>query len=367
MLQDPLSAETNAERVATRQRTVRVILAVTLIGLGLFVSAGISECARLGDHSRHRHLAALRKVRRPAVLLRRRNLLAPLLFTFLIALVFVVPLAFAAVEIGRELNGLAGWVSEAQRTGTLAVPDWLPKLPLVGDAANGWWRDNLAEPGAVADLMGRANSGTLARLTQQVGLIVARRLTLFAFTILTLFFLFRDGVKLRQRFLILTDRVLGKPGPHLAQLMVTAVRSTADGLVLVGLGEGALLGVAYAILGVPHPALFGAFTGLLAMIPFGAPVFFVAAALLLLVNGSTGAAIGLVVFGFLVVFVADHFIRPVLIGGAAKLPFLWVLLGIFGGITTFGLLGLFVGPAIMAALVSLWREWTAPGSRATAD
>ena len=61
--------------------------------------------------------------------------------------------------------------------------------------------------------------------------------------------------------------------------------------------------------------------------------------------------------GFVTTFIADHFIRPVLIGGATRLPFLWVLLGILGGVETWGLVGLFMGPAIMAALVLLWREW----------
>jgi predicted PurR-regulated permease PerM len=69
--------------------------------------------------------------------------------------------------------------------------------------------------------------------------------------------------------------------------------------------------------------------------------------------------------GLVVTFVADHFIRPALIGGTTKLPFLWVLLGILGGVETFGLLGLFVGPAVMAALVLLWREFT-EGQDATA-
>ncbi len=59
-----------------------------------------------------------------------------------------------------------------------------------------------------------------------------------------------------------------------------------------------------------------------------------------------------------VTFSADHFVRPVLIGGATKLPFIWVLLGILGGVEVWGLIGLFVGPAIMAALIMLWREWT---------
>jgi predicted PurR-regulated permease PerM len=57
-----------------------------------------------------------------------------------------------------------------------------------------------------------------------------------------------------------------------------------------------------------------------------------------------------------VVFVADHFVRPILIGSSTRLPFLWVLLGIFGGLETFGLVGLFLGPAIMSVLVAIWRE-----------
>jgi predicted PurR-regulated permease PerM len=133
------------------------------------------------------------------------------------------------------------------------------------------------------------------------------------------------------------------------------------GLVLVGLAEGVLLGFAYALAGLPHAVPVAALTGVLAVIPFGAPIAFCAAGLYLLANSDTGAAIGVVAFGFLVVFVADHFVRPVLIGGAARLPFLWVLLGILGGLETFGLLGLFLGPVVMAALMSLWRDWTERG------
>lgn len=80
-------------------------------------------------------------------------------------------------------------------------------------------------------------------------------------------------------------------------------------------------------------------------------------------QGATAAAVTVFAFGFAVVFVADHAIRPVLIGGATRLPFLWVLLGILGGVETWGLLGLFLGPAIMAALILLWREWTAGAER----
>src|SRR5205085_737926 len=99
--------------------------------------------------------------------------------------------------------------------------------------------------------------------------------------------------------------------------------------------------------------------------PFAAPVVYTLAGLYLFTVGNTVGAIVILVSGSVIVFVADHFVRPVLIGGAARLPFLWVLLGILGGLETFGFLGLFLGPALMAALVALWREWTeAPDDRA---
>jgi predicted PurR-regulated permease PerM len=94
------------------------------------------------------------------------------------------------------------------------------------------------------------------------------------------------------------------------------------------------------------------------MIPFGAPLVFGIAAAILLANGAVVPAVVVVVAGFVVTFVADHFVRPALIGGTTRLPFLWVLLGILGGVETFGLLGLFLGPAVMAALILLWRDFT---------
>ena len=104
--------------------------------------------------------------------------------------------------------------------------------------------------------------------------------------------------------------------------------------------------------------LLGFLTGIAAVIPGAAPVIIALAAGLVLAAGKTVPAIALLVIGLAFIFIADHTVRPALIGGATKLPFLWVLLGILGGVETFGLLGLFLGPAVMAALILLWREWT---------
>jgi predicted PurR-regulated permease PerM len=126
---------------------------------------------------------------------------------------------------------------------------------------------------------------------------------------------------------------------------------------VVGLGEGVLLGVAYYVMGVPHPAVLGLLTALLSAFPLGSVVAYAAAAALLAAEGSIGPAIAIAVFGSVVVFVADHFVRPVLIGGTTRLPFVLVLLGIIGGIEAWGLIGVVLGPALMAALLLLWREW----------
>src|SRR5437763_10863859 len=140
--------------------------------------------------------------------------------------------------------------------------------------------------------------------------------------------------------------------------MISAVHGTVDGLVLVGLAEGFLLGIVYFAVILPYPAIIGAITAVAAVIPFAAPVVYTLAGLYLLATGNTVGGIVIIVAGSVIVFVADHFVRPVLIGGAARLPFLLVLLGLLGGLATFGFLGLFLGPAIMAALIALWREWT---------
>jgi len=352
---------TIAARAQPSQRIAGSVVDIALVLLGIWVLRGFLSALAwalvltLASWPLYERFQLLFSVER------RRNV-APALFTLIIALVFIIPFGVAVVEIWREVRSVLHWVTDAERDG-LPVPAMAVRLPFFGQQITDWWHANLSEPGAITDLLGRTDTGQYARLTQEVGIIIARRLTFFLFTILTLFFLFRDGVALAKRFRTFAHRLLGEPGEYLATLTMTAVRSTADGLVLVGLGEGAILGIAYYVFGAPHPALLAAFTGLLAMIPFGAPIIFTLASALLFFDGSIGAAAGVSIVGWVVIGIADHAIRPILIGGAAKLPFLWVLLGIFGGLETFGLVGLFLGPAIMAALVSLWREWTDPVPR----
>ncbi len=338
------------------QKLARVTLAAALIGLGgwtlhsylpALAWAGVLAIATWPLYQRVQR-------RWPP---RRRNVLVPALFTAAVALLFIGPMALVVAQLSNEAHNAAVWVHQA-RTSGIPVPDWLKRVPFASEQATGWWKANLADPHASADLLERMDRGRLVTVSQRLGTVVLHRAVVFGFTLLTLFFLFRDGSDLTKQMLAVSRRAFGSSGERIGRQIVASVRGTVDGLVLVGLGEGILLGIAYGIAGVPHSALLGALSAIAAMVPFGAPLVFGVAALLLFVKGATTAAVALLVFGLAVTFIADHAIRPVLIGGATRLPFLWVLLGILGGVETWGLLGLFLGPAIMAALILLWREWT---------
>jgi predicted PurR-regulated permease PerM len=283
--------------------------------------------------------------------------LGPLLGTLLIGIVFIAPLVLLGIAVARESHFVVEFIAEARHQG-IPVPGAVERLNVVGPTLAEWWRANLSDPAMAEEMIGRVNLRTLTESVREYGGEVAHRLAIFLFTLLTLFFVFRDGAALTEKLRDLSDRMIGLRGERIARQMIAAVHGTVTGLVLVGLAEGILLGLVYFAVGLPYPASVGAVTGVAAVIPFAAPVVYVLAGLYLLAIGNTLGGIVILVFGSVLLFVADHFVRPFLIGGAARLPFLLVLLGILGGLQTMGFIGLFLGPAVMAALVALWREWT---------
>jgi predicted PurR-regulated permease PerM len=287
------------------------------------------------------------------------RVLAPLLATVAVGIVFSAPLIVLGIALAHESHYVFEFIVNARHHG-IPAPGWLGAIPFLGPTLTDWWQTSLSDPVAAEEMIGRVNLRTLTASAREYAGEVIHRLVILLFTLLTLFFLFRDGGALAERLRDLSDRVIGLRGERIARQMIAAVHGTVNGLVLVGLGEGVLLGLCYFAVGLPYPASVGAVTGVAAVIPFAAPVVYSLAGLYLLATGDTVGGIVVLAFGSAIVFIADHFIRPVLIGGAARLPFLLVLLGLLGGLRTMGFLGLFLGPAMMAALVALWREWTEP-------
>jgi len=285
------------------------------------------------------------------------------ILTAAIALLVVVPLAVAVTRALLEARGIATWYAGIGTHG-IAVPTWLSNLPYGSDRAILWWRSHLATPEGAAEQMRRINADTIIAHTKVVGHNVVHRAVIFGFSMTTLFFLIRDRDEVLEQLRVGANRAFGPAGERVGGQILASVRGTIDGLVLVGLAQGVIMAVAYAVAGVPHPILMGLLTGIGAMVPFGLLVVMLVALALLLLKGAIVPMVIVGAFGFVLNFIADHFFRPQLIGGTTRLPFMWVLIGIIGGVETIGLLGLFVGPAVMAAFILVWRDFveSAPAS-----
>ncbi len=353
---DALMGDGDGSVPGQRQRNARLVLSALLIGLGIWTIhdflPALAWASVLSVAFWPLYEKALRRFP-PG----KHNVLLPGVFTLGVGLMFGLPLAIVLFEAVREFHSVLDLYRQATTSG-IPVPDFISHLPFGSDAVSHWWQDNLAGGLQTSGLAERVNKAKAAEIGRTVGGQVVHRTVLFFFALMTLFFLFKEGQDVVRQCLDASNKAFGAKGERVARQMVASIHGTVDGLVLVGLGEGFIMGIAYAFAGVPHPILFGALTAVAAMVPFAVTVVFLLVGAVLVAQGSVVAAILVVVGGSVLAFLADHLIRPVLIGGTTRLPFLWVLFGILGGVETWGLVGLFVGPALMAAIVLLWREYT---------
>ncbi|MDB5746275.1 MAG: hypothetical protein JWP72_1123 [Massilia sp.] len=271
---------------------------------------------------------------------------------------FVGPALLLLDTLTDELAGVHRLLGHLNATG-VPVPDWIAGLPIIAESAREWWQQHLAVPGGLNTLIQTTVGDFMPHLTGAARIwgstILANALYLFL-TLLTLFVLYLHGPTV-VRYVDRTGMRLA-PAHYgmLRHVLPLSVRGTALGLCSIAVLEGVVLGIAYAIAGAPAPVLLGVITGYLALIPGGAPLSFTMVSLLLLGQGHSAAALGLFTWGTVELFLVDKFVRPKLIGHRVNLPFLAVLFGLLGGVSTLGVIGLFVGPFVMAVLFVWLRE-----------
>jgi predicted PurR-regulated permease PerM len=282
---------------------------------------------------------------------------AAFVFTVLVALILITPISLAIYTIAQQSDLLIDWMKRA-REGGIEVPDWVARLPFAAESTQQWWRANLSDPKAATAWLKSLNADNVSDLFTTFGGQLIHRLFMLFFSLLALFALLSHGRAVASRVLETCDRLFGEAGEGLVEKMVDATRATVNGTVLVAVGEGLAIGAAYFVAGVPSALTFLIFTIAFAMIPFGAWLAFTVAAIVTISGGGSGiAAAGVFLWGSIIMLAGDHFVWPTLVSGSSRLPFLLAFVGIFGGLAAFGLIGLFVGPVIMAALLAMWREW----------
>ncbi len=288
-----------------------------------------------------------------------RQILSASIAITVITLGLIIPIALALTFAVGELKGWVDWLLMANRQG-IATPDWIRELTEATDWLEMHWDKYLIEPGTFGYLIEQFNGQQLGNISRWILTLSGGALNLLLailFMLITLFFIYKDGSHLVSQLDIVGERILPARWQRFSRVVPATVSSTVMGMALIAIGEGVVLGLAYWVAGVPTPFALGVLTGFMALIPGGAPLAFSLVSLYLLGTGQTGAAIGLFLWGTIELFIVDKTLRPRLVGGPIKLPFLPTFFGLIGGVKTMGLVGLFVGPVLMALLVAIWREW----------
>jgi predicted PurR-regulated permease PerM len=277
-----------------------------------------------------------------------------LIITFL-----VVPIVIAASYTASEIREWFGWAVEANKIGA-PVPDWIMALPGFGPWLGDQWVKYIGTPGAIGEviqLVSGANIGNIYRAVLAAGNGAFHLMLTLLFMLIALFFVYRNGESFSKQVDLLGERILPTRWERISRVVPATISSTVTGMTLIAIGEGIVLGVAYWVAGVPSPVTLGVLTGVMALIPGGAPLSFTLVSIYLVASGSMAPGIALFVWGSVELFIVDKTIRPKLVGGPIKLPFLPTFFGLVGGVKTMGFLGLFIGPVLMALLVAIWREW----------
>ena len=276
-----------------------------------------------------------------------------------VVLFLVVPMLVIGSFGVREAQMLVRWAITANAEGA-PPPEWFGTLPFAGDWLRQQWIDRVGSPGAIGALVQGMAGANIFNIYNGILAFSGRTLNFLLdllFMVVALLFVYRDGAGLVANLDRFGERIFPSRWARLSRIVPATISSTVTGMTIIAIAEGIVLGIAYWLAGAPAPVLLGIITGVAAMIPGGAPLSFTLVSVYLAASGSVVQGVALLTWGSVELFIVDKTVRPKLVGGPIKLPFLPTFFGLIGGVKTMGFVGLFIGPVLMALFVSLWREW----------
>jgi len=294
------------------------------------------------------------------ILLRRFDAAAALVMTVLVACSVVLPTLWLLVLLQDDLVAAYGSLAAFIARGPHVLPPSIRGVPWLGELAQAALDRYSADPSA----FGREVTGWIQRWAGALTVVlgdVGRILAKLLLTLVTLFFFYRDGDTIIGQAKLVARRAFGN---RLDGYILTAgamTRAVLYGLLITAIAQGILSGIGYWLVGLKAPVLLGAVTGVLSTVPLvGTAIVWVPIGVWLLLTGETWKGIALLLWGALLVHPTDNILRPLLISNVAHVPFLLVMFGAIGGVAAFGLVGVFVGPALLGVAMAVWREWAAP-------
>jgi predicted PurR-regulated permease PerM len=338
--------------------------------------------------------------------------LAACFVTLTVAVMFSGPVVFVGVSLTKDGRDLA----MATRNWFMSVPDqppaWVGEVPVVGDEMEQYWI-NFAEdrkrwieqldkevkktpPKAkiveetedgqvvkeplpavidetvmedVVDGEGKNESPHVVVLLGKLlawaksglisaGLAVGQGVTQVLISAFLAFFLLRDAPELAERLAVAVERLAGERGRHLIKVAGNTVRGVIFGILATAIAQALMAGLGFWMAGVPGAVLLAVLTFFFAVVPFGPPLIWIPAAIWLFSQDRAGWGIFMLVWGLLGISSVDNVLRPLLISQGSKMPFALIFCGVIGGALAFGLVGVFIGPTLLAVAFRLIAEWS---------
>jgi predicted PurR-regulated permease PerM len=290
----------------------------------------------------------------------KRRGLAVAAMVITLVLVFVLPLTLAISTIGENGDAIVEWIKSLISRGPPQLPEWIATLPFVGPKIAVAWNDLVTSgvAGLQAKLMPYAKSAT-GWLLAQAGVVTALSLQ-FVLTVIIAAVMYANGEDAAAVVRQFGRRIGGVRGEDAVVLAGKAIRAVALGVGVTATVQAIVAGIGLAIAGVPLATLLTAVIFILCVVQVG-PILVLAPAVgWLFYEGRTGWAIFLLVWT-LIVGTMDNFLRPILIKRSADLPLLLIFAGVIGGLLGFGLVGIFVGPVMLAVSYTLIDAWLVEG------
>jgi predicted PurR-regulated permease PerM len=280
---------------------------------------------------------------------------AALVATLLVLIAIVVPAVLMVNKLAHEVTAVYGWLNEQKSV----EGGWREYAGSLAEPALHWvaTRTGMSEPQLRQAALDRLQTVSTALLNWAKSLVVNIGGTLVdtVIMLLSLFFLLRDGERIRER---IGDILPIEPYRYrqLVETVSASIVANIYGVLAVSVAQGTLGAIGYAIAGLPSVVLWSVATALVSMIPLaGAASVWIAASIYLIAIGNWGKAIFMLAWGAGIISTADNIVRPLVLSGKVKLHTLLIFFSLLGGVRAFGIIGLFTGPIIVSVAMALLK------------
>lgn len=290
--------------------------------------------------------------------LRNRAQLSALLLTLLTFVVIIGPLTALSAAFAAQVGDLLQFAQQTVADQTKSNVLNLTNVPWIRDAL-AWLNGTFGI--SIASVQGWLVQGSrellqwLASMGGKVFIGAVGTVVGFLLMLFLLFFFVRDGAEMlgtARELIPMSSAYKSKLFDHLGAV----TRAMVYGTGLTALIQGTLVGIAFLIVGLPSPVVFAVVATLAALLPFGgSALVWAPAAIVLAAQGRWGATLFMLIWGALLVSLVDNFVRPMLVSGRAQVGTLTVFIGVLGGLSAFGGIGLFLGPVVLALIIALIR------------